>query len=460
MACILKALPIVLAGFAFAAPQVASACEPRKICFHWLAAINDDGFGIEIGKEVRASGARITLIRPAPEPPVVGFLDEEGCMAFESQFAEGHKAVVYADAWVGTPRQRIRAFWQRFETTTFNLDKSPYWVVDLVGLAPNDNDVVPFPINDKDDANPVAVLMAILTAVMNRFDELGVIPLVPPAGGYPLIGFPGVTAFAKNWEGGAQAGCETAVFGPESYQDKFVIGHEMGHWLQCNWDANVNEGGYEYEADSLPCMFKALDNVENLDGVGIPKGNIDAHGLRSAEYSGAAFAEGFAQFVASVLFNPIDTADADGIFRYYKEIDPDEFDGAYEDLVIHNYMVSLEGNADLGGQNGWAENQCNMDWIKGAVSTELDWMRFLWRFLMKAGTRPTFREILEFFAYVKEDPDNAFSAFGGFFSALSHCNTWPGLDFALDWSIEYNQFRSRFQEANDVMGVYNGSTCP
>ena len=63
------------------------------------------------------------------------------------------------------------------------------------------------------------------------------------------------------------------------------------------------------------------------------------HGLRSAEYSSGALTEGFAHFIAAAAFNNIDE---DGIFTYYKAINP-AIASDYQDLVDANYAVSLQG---------------------------------------------------------------------------------------------------------------------
>ena len=36
----------------------------------------------------------------------------------------------------------------------------------------------------------------------------------------------------------------------------------------------------------------------------------------------------------------------------------------------------------LGGQSAWVENECAADWAASAeISSEMDWLRFLWRFV-------------------------------------------------------------------------------
>jgi hypothetical protein len=81
-------------------------------------------------------------------------------------------------------------------------------------------------------------------------------------------------------------------------------------------------------------------------------------------------------------------------------------------------------------------------------------MRFFWRFLTKSDTyKPTLKEILEFLVYAADDPDSILAPY-------TFSNVWPQFELAMDYSSDYHQFLQRFQEANDVMGVYNGSTGP
>ena len=85
------------------------------------------------------------------------------------------------------------------------------------------------------------------------------------------------------------------------------------------------------------------------------------------------------------------------------------------------------------------------------VSTELDWLRFFWRFLTKGvDNKPTLSDVLEFFAYAKET--------GSALWPINGTNVWPQLELIMDDSPGFFQFLPRFQEANEVMGVYNDDT--
>lgn len=442
MACIHKALPVMLAGLTVAAPQLASACETVTICLKWHPMLVDDAFGEEVsddGGYAAARNAHVILVRPPPEPPLNRLLDGEGCMTFETQFAYGHKVVVYAEASVGTPPQRIRA--SRKEKSG-GPSQLAMWHVDVVGLTPNDILLVPIVGVEPD---PIAPIMAVATDVMHRFDQLGVLP---PAGSQLL------DILFKDYLAGAHSDDKFMELGPSSHNQKFVVAHEMGHWLSANWGVALGPGtAYEYgdppsTPPAAPCRFAAGD-VKDLYGNDIDA-NASSHGLRSAEWSSAAMSEGLAHFIASAAFNDISINDADGMFHYYKLIDKILFPDC-ADLVDNSYKVSLLGGP-LGGQNSWTKNQCLSDFMADGVSSEIDWMRFYWRFLTKAGgSKPTLREILEFLAYATTDPGLEPEVF-------TKTNVWPLLRQSMDASVNYFQFVTRFEEANDIMGVYNDDT--
>lgn len=169
--------------------------------------------------------------------------------------------------------------------------------------------------------------------------------------------------------------------------------------------------------------------------------------------------EGFAHFIAAATFNPVPEIDVSfsdgyGVFRYYKDINVENFP-SYEDFVGASSLVSLLGgtamDSPLGGENRWTANQCPNDWDEHEVSSEIDWMRFFWRFMTKVGTsnRPTLRQILAFFAYVDDDK---------ILYPINRTNVWPVLEEAMGVSSEWSEFLTRFQEANEVMGVYNDDT--
>lgn len=462
MARIRPTLSLALAGLVLAAPRLASACQPRTICVNWETEITDDGFGESyvLNDKVRARGAKVTLIPPAPEPPLATFLDQSGCMTFETQFAYGHKLVVYAEAWVGLLPEPVHIRMRRQEKKDDGYQTDFFWIVDLHGLAPND--AVEFPIKGE-AKDPIVPLMAITTEVMHRLGPSpGQLDVHPPMPATLFVDF-------LDWYGNARAGSGFIQVGPDSFREKVIIAHEIGHWLQFQWDGRFGPpSDYSYNSICLdpdqldcPCRF-GVEPPEDLMGNTIAH-DANAHGIRSAEFSTPAMIEGFAHFVAAVAFNDFadfdNSADEDGVFRYYKDIDINKFPpyADFMDPQKGNSRVSLLGGINdqtLGGENRWTESQCPLDWQVDEISNGMDWMRFFWHFLTRSGDPPSLRQLLEFFDFV-EDNDLV-----GNMYQINDVNVWPKLREAMDDSPAMSSFSTRFDQANCDMGVYDANTCP
>ncbi len=226
MVCIRKVLPIVLAAGVLAAPQIASACHNVTVCLNWQPKLIDEGFGevYLLGETVRARGARVTFIRPAPEPPLSGILGQDGCMTFETQFAYGRTCGLCRGVGRNPGGVSLHAHRKPLAMKT----SCPFWLVDLHGMAPDD--VVEALIGDE-KTDPISPLMAVATEVIARLGELDVIP----------EGSPELKFVFKDYWAGAEGSCGLINIGPDSYHEKFVIAHEIGHWLQCEWGGDLGD---------------------------------------------------------------------------------------------------------------------------------------------------------------------------------------------------------------------------
>jgi len=419
-----------------------SACNERSVCVYWNSEISDNDVGEDylIDDDIRARGARVTLMRPVPEPPISTFLDENGCLSFETQYAYGHKLLVYADAWIGTT-DPVRIYAQRQETIDGPIETDFVWIVDLQGLAPDDTVTVPI---KADATDPIAPLMAIATATMYRLSEEGLLPAAPPSMYIQYL----------DWKGNARFVGSGIQVGPDSFREKFLVAHEIGHWLQWHWGGEIGDSTeYGYKPMDDPCKFGVVKLYDFMDNE-LPS-DASSHGLRSAEWSTPAMSEGFAHLIATAVFNdyidPGDNTDEDGIFRYYKDIDVKKYDD-YQAFAEANSRVSLLGDGipPLGGELRWTENQCPNDWAEQEVSTELDWMRLFWHILTRSGTPPTLKEMLEFLNFIASSPN---------IYAVDHINVWCEIRDAVDDSPVMGTFAARFDQANIDTGVYNG-ICP
>jgi hypothetical protein len=125
-------LSLALAGLVFTVPRLASAadCLDVKVCVRWKATLVDHDHGnISLPTAVPAVGTVVTLLRPAPEEPVAGVLDAEGCLSFQTQFADGHKLIIKAEAEIGEPNN-VHLTTSRKATSIANVEPSPIWLRD------------------------------------------------------------------------------------------------------------------------------------------------------------------------------------------------------------------------------------------------------------------------------------------------------------------------------------------
>lgn len=438
-------LPLAVAVLALVAPNAASACHEVTVCLNWEPMFLDKDFGdFTLGNTVRARGTRIRLVPPAPELPTSTFLDEEGCVKIETQFAFGHTILVYGEAWIGSPNPPIHLQTQRRVTEDGMIQDEFIWIVHLQGLG--EGDVVEHTI-PSEELDPIAPIMAAGTEVLERFRQLDILP-TPPSDEF--------TIQFRDYSGGAGYGpfASHIFVGPDTYREKFVFGHEMGHWVENVIGGGIGPGpDYKYPTKDAPCKF-GVNDPKDLLGNTIKPGNANTHGIRSSEYSFGAMGEGFAHFISSVVFNDFDdvgnVVDNDGVFRYYKDINVDTFTD-YKDFFNPpgNSRVSLLTGNDpesFGGPDRWTNNECLQDWSENEISSELDWLRFFWHFVTRSGPSPTVRQLLELFKFVKDQN-----------YVVDQINIFPVLQQAVGDSPVMMPFLGRFNNANTAMGVYNAA---
>ena len=207
---------------------------------------------------------------------------------------------------------------------------------------------------------------------------------------------------------------------------KFLIGHEAGHWLHQQWvGGSILQGmGNPYEVENPP--------GSTCDSTGVP----GEHGLRSLEFEGGAFVEGFAHFMSTLAYNDHDESNA--AFHYYKSV-----------AGLYDYdIVDVEHGPDGGDDNHYA-NGCGCpagcsynDSGAGAVvanelGTELDWLRAYWDFRTNGpeANRPTHRDIFDHL-------NATYDAEGGFGLTDTHDRLVANLpgEFASEWdsAMDFN----------------------
>lgn len=130
---------------------------------------------------------------------------------------------------------------------------------------------------------------------------------------------------------------------------KFLVGHEVGHWLEYWWgNGGSSVGGYGAIESDPQCQFAG----------------IGAHGMRSREQDFPAYKEGIAHLISAIAWN--DPINASGAFKYYKNQSPHNFETIDLD-VAGAYAFNWEGT--------WCDPK------EAGLSVEGDWLRHFWNFL-------------------------------------------------------------------------------
>lgn len=514
------------------------ACAQYRVCVALRPDVQDDHIGgrqVSVPGGVPARGVRYLIERADhPDDPQNGWLDTEGCFTFESDVNSGHTLTVWATSrFRESPRIEVKAFQNAMEGVGIPgftevcsalpaADPSclpPAWTFHLNGLepgvAPTFGDVdgaIGIAGGGVDNVGTVAwQMLAMAIDFLKRFEGLGALPpndavmnLMPncfeeATGGsgasYALfdnVFIRGLTRVCPETE---FVNPTNLTFGARCAEDlepddlpdaadvklKFLYGHELGHWLQANWQEdptagiiNRNESNYTAGPQDISAIPACGKSPPPLTGSVL-------HLIRSTEFAQGGLLEGIAQFISSVAYNPL--VDASGfeqneeaLLRYYKLLrrseDPVNDPFPYDDFVDPGlFRVSLVPDGPLGplgGGRAWQETMCAADVGEQGRerSVELDWMRFWWDFATSdslPGTKPTLPEILTFLAQVREDesdtpPGTAPTTWGenaawtGFRTAFDLGAGLTGLT-ADDWP--------RFQAAGCANGVTNGiESCP
>lgn len=418
-------------------PATVRACHPVTVCGAWTVNSTDSDNGEDYLRDataVPARGVRVTIVPPPPEPPIPTWLDTEGCVEFATQYAYGVKMLVYAESLLGQDDNiYVRAYGldavieESGTNVEVDLDREYAFEVALHGMASGDVVSVALP------NSPVTSVLAYATQTVYRIDhELGAhLPGIQRLNVITRLADNARLDFANS---GVQVGANV-------WTRKFVVAHEVGHWFQDRWGASLLFDSF-YAPIDVPCQL-APEAVGGSDSA--------LHALRTAEFSSTGMIEGFAHFIAAAAFN--DTGQEDGIFTYYKAIDPGDAP-QYQDLIDVDYAVALEGGSGAqGGTSRWVDNECPNDWdwpydatpSAQEVSSEIDWLRFFWAFVASQdaglGNPADVSDIL--------DVLNA--------TQWTETEVWAFLVNAIENhpDPDVSEHSDRFQDLNDEYGVYN-----
>lgn len=361
-----------------------------EFCMRWIYQSIDSGFGedhYKNGTLMKARGMRVVVDHINWATPKEFYAsDNNGCFSFYSDENMGFRIAVFAEARLGgTDNVTIRA-WDSLAAANINdPDEVPYWlfIANPGGL--------PRRVYYQNEPSELSNLMAFGSFVFHWVDS----QTNPRLSGNRYLGLVSSTC-----QGGSCQDGNLVRMKPGDANRKFLVGHEVGHWLNRQW--TDDDMGY----DNGTWLANSVDPDCAFNGVG-------SHAMRSKEYSVAGFIEGFAHYMAALAWN--DHTSSTGIFKYYKEVG----DPAYADMEDDNWRVDLEGAglSPLGGVSNWMANMC---FVTDGHSVEMDWLRFFWDYRTSAGDQPSHFDIFELVAYTRDFHPwaNNFGAFDSTFDAI------------------------------------------
>lgn len=363
--------------------------EGTRLCASWHASFVDAGYGEDYLAQkglqtVPARYARAILTTDANQLVWQGVLDGQGCseiLSLEDQsfifilIPEMYKDGAAIDVFFKKENGVEFGEWFLTAFSLFTIPNSPPGVSDINIVSGHDD-------------------ITRVSAVMSQI-------LATPDNGMPAEA---IDIWADSKCGGdpnsysACAGLKVMYIGERKQGGhnsfwKYVIAHEFGH-VQQRLEMGIPHK--DYDAFAPPEPGCRCDHVVSSN---------KKHCMQSLEEAGVAQVEGWAQFYAAKAFN--DPAQNDCTHVYYKEylyLDK-EFPSAHTPPVPR----------DCRGMVRWHYNYC---WHPGQdVSTEHDWMNFLWSANTVSSSRSTMDDLAAIFR-------TACTGGGGLCGTWDHL-TWP-----------------------------------
>lgn len=344
-----------------------------EFCMRWVYESIDSGFGEDYyqqGQYMKARGMKVSVDHPNWASPLLFYASKDnGCFTFPSTENMGFEVTIFAEARLGS-NDDITLQTSDTKAQAYNDDVATwYQVVNPGGI--------PRRIYLQTEAAEESTLMGFGSFAFHWVDS----HTSPGLSGPKKLR---LVTDNPTCEGSCQPD-DFVEMKPGDSNRKFLVGHEVGHWIHRKWASTfgLSAGAYGADAGGAFCAFNGVGN----------------HAMRSRETAAGAFVEGFAHYLSAVAWNDHD--DTEGWFKYYKEIEG----LAYEDFQADNWMVDLEGDGPdpSGGGSAWMENQCV---ALDGHSVEMDWLRFFWDYRTVSAVltpRPSHFEIFDHIRYTRSN---------------------------------------------------------
>lgn len=410
---LVPALAAVLAGHL---PRAARAATTQNWCIRWGTSYYDSGVGEDYGTASSwyGRGVKVRVTPPGGTTQTYYASPDTGCFSFTNAATSGYLVRVFAETRIGGSNNiKVRAFSSQTAYSAWLADpiddNLESWL--FFYMAPTcSGNVCSLTVTTSPTTDAVAMLMAASTWSIHQID-VNTTPRL--SGSHQLFAVNhdcisnGTTLFNTSCQAGDAVYIspgDPSTLQDEGQRRKFLIGHEVGHWLQSKWIGGsviepMGTGSLphpynlvQYDFGTLP-----LTHSNSCNSGGVP----GDHALRSEEYQGAAFVEGSAHFLSTLAFNS--STQTDAWFKYYKRVESTPYD---YNLVDVEAVTSWSG-----GGPDWLHNGCtcgptecnttnpgypNYEYPRGV---ELDWLRFYWDFRTDAPpNQPTNWDILNHWA--------------------------------------------------------------
>ena len=349
-------------------PAVAHA-HHWTFCMKYRVLSGDSGVGEDYFNTISSTGtlwpalgARIELFDPATHLWTTNILtdDDTGCFEFDSTANVGFLIKLSSEHVLdgGDVVVRVLDSWANKVLKSWTIQANPG----------GNGGTFSFSTPLANEAN----LAAISTWEIDRIIDLGALDL--PAATVLKVYDSDLSAKDNNLSGSGHYPAAAEIFVSDLLnhsQRKFLVAHEVGHWVHRRWGGAPLGGtcDYDYDDNVVACAFSGVGD----------------HALRSLEESSCAWKEGVAHFLSAVTWN--DHNSTAGVFKNYK----------YDGVNYFNETVQLDSAGSY--QFNWYAH-CTQE---AGHAVEQDWMRHYWNYLTDAGVKPTLSDIATEISVLHDD---------------------------------------------------------
>jgi hypothetical protein len=378
--------PVLIMAIALGAWLVSSDVEAatHNWCVRWGTGFLDSNIGEDLGTSSSwyGRGAKVAVTPPGGSVQTYYASPSTGCFSFSHAATSGFGVKIYAETRIGGANNiRVRAFsdeaaldaWLDFPLN----DNLEHW--EWVSFSPScTGGTCAATLSTSPTTDPVAMLIAAGTWTVHTIDN-DTNPRLAGTRELFLVNeeCPGCSSNNCSCQGRSSDNNPHVLFiqpGDSGQRRKFLIGHEVGHWLHHQW-----VGGWIIDSAYAATMYD-VDDVTATACDSFAANVPGKHAMRSQEHQTGAYLEGFAHYLSALAYNSHN--ETDGWFKYYK------------DTTTPNYtydLIDIEavGGSPAGGAVSWMRAgsgcDCEASYLGcEGYGVEMDWLRQFWDYRTNA----------------------------------------------------------------------------